>query len=409
MKKVSVVIGKNFGDEGKGLVTDLLCTGKQISLVIKHNGGAQAGHTVENEKGRFVFHQLSSGSFQRAHTLWARTYFPDLYKLGDEVCQFHEMAGCLPDILCDYRTPMVIIDDVLVNMALETMRGKNRHGSCGMGINESYVRTSAGFGITVADALAGSACSLAVKLKEIRKEYVLPRIKDLMITAEYKELLHSDTVLENVAEAIMKNGQYVTITQSVGELVNSYENIVFESGQGLLLDSEYLKFAPHLTTSRTGLANPVGLAKEMKIQLTDVYYVTRSYVTRHGAGPLPCECDKIQLGKIGRDLTNVPNPWQGELRYAPHVSLSDFVEPVHADLKNHLCMNRSADPSVFPGDRPKLHLFITHLNETNGKVCFEDGNVAFSKLREMDFIRGTFDECIGSDMMNCYNNTPRNQ
>ena len=83
---VYAVAGKNYGDEGKGLATDYFVLKRTScpsdSLVIRHNGGAQAGHTVDMSDGRrFVFHQLSSGSFRGASTLWADTFMPDLYKL----------------------------------------------------------------------------------------------------------------------------------------------------------------------------------------------------------------------------------------------------------------------------------------------------------------------------------------
>ena len=85
MNDVYAVIGKNYGDEGKGLTVDHLCTGDEKPLVIRHNGGAQSGHTVETDGKRFVFHQLSSGSFHGADTFWAGTYLPDLYKLQEEI------------------------------------------------------------------------------------------------------------------------------------------------------------------------------------------------------------------------------------------------------------------------------------------------------------------------------------
>ena len=93
MPLTRVVIGKNFGDEGKGLAVDYFSaadSGK--TLVIRHNGGAQSGHTVEllpkaeggsgeECSGRFIFHELSSGSFRKADTFWAKTFFPDRGRL----------------------------------------------------------------------------------------------------------------------------------------------------------------------------------------------------------------------------------------------------------------------------------------------------------------------------------------
>ncbi len=99
---VHIIIGKGFGDEGKGLAADYfagqaLSNGKSC-LVIKHNGGAQAGHTVDRENSRFIFHQLSSGSLQQGAAYWAAPFLPDLYKLPEEVSDFQQAYGFCPPL-----------------------------------------------------------------------------------------------------------------------------------------------------------------------------------------------------------------------------------------------------------------------------------------------------------------------
>ena len=143
--KAHIVIGKNFGDEGKGLATDcfarLAKENNQSALAVRFNGGAQAGHTVDTVSGRFVFHELSSASFRKVDTYWAKDFLPDLYKLEEELESFRELTGFAPKIYAHPFCRIVTIDDVLVNMAAETERGKDRHGSCGMGIYEAVVRS----------------------------------------------------------------------------------------------------------------------------------------------------------------------------------------------------------------------------------------------------------------------------
>ena len=89
------VIGNNYGDEGKGLAVDYL-TLSGHNLVVRHNGGAQAGHTVDKEDRRFVFHELSSGSFNGADTYWASTFLPDLYNIDTSSCTPHIHPHPLP-------------------------------------------------------------------------------------------------------------------------------------------------------------------------------------------------------------------------------------------------------------------------------------------------------------------------
>lgn len=406
------VIGKNFGDEGKGLAVDYLSDVPGKVLVIRHNGGAQSGHTVEYPDKRFIFHELASGSFRRADTFWADTYFPDLYKLGEEMEEFYDVAGFRPVIFADMNAKITIIDDVLLNMAAESVRGSHRHGSCGMGIYEAQCRSEAGFAITIKELLAWTPEQCLGRLKEIRKSYLPGRWKELQedfrkdlqvpalqespscqpdasrlfagMSEEYEELLQSDAVLENAVKEIYRNLQYVKTVSDVASFLQGYDRVIFENGQGLLLDSENTEYSPHVTASRTGLTNPCELLSCWNFTLDEVVYVTRSYVTRHGAGPLPCECEREELGIMEEDQTNIKNEWQGNLRYAKHESAERFVDSVRENLKNvaehHL-------PSIV------CSLMITHLNETgNCVLCSEEDYTieAFCKLPHVREMFGKF-------------------
>ena len=110
-------------------------------IVVRHNGGAQAGHTAEALGKRFIFHEISSGSLRGADTLWAPTFMPDLYKLSEEYDLLAALGIAVPKILSVPDCPLTYIDDILINMSLETRRGKDRHGSCGMGIDEAKRRS----------------------------------------------------------------------------------------------------------------------------------------------------------------------------------------------------------------------------------------------------------------------------
>ena len=386
-QRISVVIGKNFGDEGKGLAVDHLCRGPAWALNIRHNGGAQSGHTVETENGkRFIFHQLGAGSFRHARTFWADTYYPDLYKLKDELDGFIAVSGFAPVISCDRATCTVLPTDVLVNMALETMRGDARHGSCGMGINEADLRIKAGYGITIREFLEDDAITLAGKVRRIRDEYLPKRLEETGLISEdneYTRMLGSDVVVNNMLEVMMRNARFVNVEEDTGKLLDSNENIVFETGQGLLLDGECERFMPHVSASRTGLYNPVKLLKRYGLKPTEAVYVTRSYVTRHGAGPLPCICGMEELGDLQYDETNIPNAWQGTIRYARHEGYKEFTEPVLSDIAQ-------------TGYNGRKILFITHLNETDGMIRMQDADVNAYDFVQSKEIREVFDTVLGS-------------
>ena len=104
------VIGNNYGDEGKGLAVDHL-TLSGHNLVVRHNGGAQAAHTVDREDKRFVFHELSSGSFNGADTYWASTFLPDLYKLEEEINKGSQAQAVVTEMV--YAGTIFVIDGIV--------------------------------------------------------------------------------------------------------------------------------------------------------------------------------------------------------------------------------------------------------------------------------------------------------
>ena len=383
------VIGKNFGDEGKGLATDSLALRGGRTLVARHNGGAQSGHTVESKEGkcgRFVFHELSSGSFRGAGTLWISPFYPDLYKLGEEIATFTELTGTVPDIFAMEDVCVTVPDDILVNMALEVSRGDGRHGSCGMGINECDLRTKAGWGVPLGRIKERSGEVIYRLLRDVRGEYLPRRLGEIgsLLTddaAEYIGLLENDDVLRNAAEVMAANIRRVRVVtrEDLETIFAETDTLIFETGQGLLLDGDNEEYAPHVTASSTGLTNPVRFLKDMGMKLDEAVYVSRTYVTRHGAGRLKNECPREELGNIGHDMTNEPNPWQGSIRYGRHQDEDDFVKAV----KDDICRNGAEDAEVA--------LFLTHLNETDGKVIMKNGSKDAEGFIREPVIKDVFD------------------
>lgn len=385
------VIGKNFGDEGKGYTCNRLASSLKKSLIIKHNGGGQAGHTVEDPEGkwRFIHHQIGAGAEYHVPTLFADSFMPDLFQLGKEVKAFTELFGFQPILYSEKNARITTIDDVLLNMGAEFARGKNRHGSCGMGIEECVQRNAAGYGITVEELATWSKQDLLHRLKQIRKEYTGRRAKILGIYPlnPYYEMLNNETVLENFVEEVKENVKLLTLVDADRKWLEEFQHLIFETGQGLLLDQDYEAYAPHLTSSKTGIHNPAIFLEKRGLSLEEAIYVTRPYITRHGNGPLPCEVDRSELPGVGEDLTNHPNEWQGILRYARHKSLQDFFEPVVRDIAD----TKRSTHLIF-SKLPKPFIFVTQLSETENQLYFEKGNIPFETLQKVGEEQGI--QCI---------------
>ena len=405
------VIGKNFGDEGKGFTCGCLASSLKNSLIIKHNGGGQAGHTVEDPEGkwRFIHHQIGAGAEYHVPTLFADSFMPDLFQLGKEVKEFTKLFGFQPILYSEKNARITTIDDVLLNMGAELARGKNRHGSCGMGIEECVQRNAAGYGITVEELAGWSKQDLVDRLKQIRKEYTGRRAKILGIypSNPYYEMLNNEIVLENFVEEVKENVKLLTLVDADRKWLEKFQHLIFETGQGLLLDQDYEAYAPHLTSSKTGIHNPAIFLEKRGLSLEEAIYVTRPYVTRHGNGPLPCEVNRSELPGVGEDLTNQPNEWQGTLRYAKHESLEAFFAPVIRDrdsikwLEHNECIETKETTETIETtgategteviesigikkllNCPKLSILVTQLSETGNQLYFEEGNIPFETLQK---------------------------
>jgi len=284
-----------------------------------------------------------------------------------------------------------------------------------LGIEECVQRNAAGYGITVEELATWTKQDLVDRLKQIRKEYMERRAKILGIYSSnpYYEMLHDETVLENFVVEVKENVKLLTLVDADRKWLEEFQNLIFETGQGLLLDQDYETYAPHLTSSKTGIHNPTIFLEKRGLSLEEAIYATRPYVTRHGNGPLPCEVDRSELPGVGEDLTNQPNEWQGILRYARHKSLKDFFEPVlrdrdslnDLDRKEQIKTKESPETiettdavettettehivvtmrSTRPGfsKLPKLFIFITQLSETGNQLYFEKGSIPIETLQK---------------------------
>lgn len=116
--------------------------------------------------------------------------------------------------------------------------------------------------------------------------------------------------------------------------LNDYNNIIFEAGQGLLLDQNNTDYFPNLTPSNTGISNPMKIIENVEWNdeiNVEVCYVSRTYMTRHGAGRFDTECRKSEINKNIIDLTNVPNPHQDSIRYGT-LNLHELRERIDFNL-----------------------------------------------------------------------------
>lgn len=343
MKHARAVIGAAFGDEGKGLMTDYLARympGDDV-LVVRYNGGAQAGHTVELPNGtRHVFHTYSSGTFAGAQTFLSRDFivnplvwadeYRDLIGLGKKLGTKFNLS-----LLVDREAPVSTIYDMLLNRAIEKARGDSAHGSCGIGIHETVVRHGCArtrlFAADIFDA--NRVCEIvdAIRL------YAKARCSALGLPEQ--DWIDNTGLRDQFIRDTLYMATVLRLTDS--REIAKWDDVIFEGAQGLLLDAEYRPFFPHVTCSRTGLKNVVRLCGEANIDELYVHYVMRSYMTRHGNGPLPGHDPAMSF----EDNTNAPNEWQGYLRFAP-IDRALIENAITMDLSCNMTQGLVIHPSL---------------------------------------------------------------
>ena len=350
---IKVVIGANFGDEGKGLMTDYFCHQSTLrgekTLVVLHNGGAQRGHTVVTPDGnRHVFHHFGSGTLVGADTYLSEEFVLNPMIFRQEWEELESMKA-IPKVYVNHTCRVTTPFDMILNQIIEESRDNARHGSCGMGIHETMIRDVCNYPIEM--WFDSSDEAKRYYLKEIRN-YLSERLLDFGINKipdNWKEIVNSDLLIENFISELNFMGRNISIR--FDRFIEYYDCVVFENGQGLLLDQNNTAYYPHLTPSNTGIKNSLKIIAEMRCKPDiEVCYVTRTYLTRHGAGRLDGECDKQEINPDMQDLTNVPNPHQGTLRYAKLIEKS-LEERILKDF----------EPARKYG--AKLSLAITHENE----------------------------------------------
>ncbi len=295
--KTLAIIGAQWGDEGKGKITDLL--GQKADLVIRFQGGNNAGHTIIVGEKKIVLHQIPSGILHPscvsviAHgvVFEPEAFLEELEKVKKEI----EVS---PDRLKISLNASVITPYHKLLDALRENKAVKKIGTTGKGIGPAYEDKVSRKGVKVKDLLNKEA--LITKLKNTFEE------KETLFTHLYKSDFPS---IEEVADKLCKYGEelapYITDTFSyTDKALKENKKILFEGAQGVLLDIDYGSY-PYVTSSSTGAAGIYTGAGISSGKIDEKIGIVKAYTTRVGEGPMPTEmtCEKgDRLQQIGNEF-----------------------------------------------------------------------------------------------------------
>lgn len=284
MAKNVVVLGTQWGDEGKGKVVDLLTD--QATYVVRYQGGHNAGHTLVIDGEKTVLHLIPSGILRENVTcVIGNGVVLSPEALLEETAMLEARGVPVKErLVISEACPLILPYHVELDVAREKARGKKAIGTTGRGIGPAYEDKVSRRGLRVGDLFNPE--DFAVKLKEVLEYH------NFMLTNYYKvePVSYEKVLADALAVADILKAMVVDVTDVLDKARLRGDAIMFEGAQGTLLDIDHGTY-PYVTSSNTtvgGVATGAGFGP---LHLDYVLGIVKAYTTRVGSGPFPTELD----------------------------------------------------------------------------------------------------------------------
>lgn len=287
-----IVVGTQWGDEGKGRITDMLA--KSADLVARFSGGNNAGHTVIVGKERFELHLIPSGIlYPEKKNIIGNGLVVNPVALVEEMEMLQNRGISLDNLFISESAHVIMPYHLLLDQLEEERKGVNKIGTTKKGIGPAYTDKVARRGIRMADLLD----------EDILYEKLIWNLEftNLLITRVYgSEPMIAEEIIAAYRPYIKKIKKHITNTALIIEECNQNgKSVFFEGAQGTLLDIDYGTY-PYVTSSNPtagGVCTGSGIGP---VKIDEVIGVAKAYVTRVGEGPFPTELDN-EIGEYLRE------------------------------------------------------------------------------------------------------------
>lgn len=287
-----VIIGAQWGDEGKGRITDLL--GKKVGYVVRFQGGDNAGHTVVLKDKEFKLHLIPSGIFYpNVKCIIGNGVVINPEVLIEEIDNLERQGYSTGNLRISCNAHLVMPYHILLDKAGENRLGKSKIGTTHKGIGPVYSDKAARIGIRAQDILDLKIFRKKLESNLKFKNTVMEKIYGL-------KPLDLEEVFQKYKGFAQKIGKYIEDTSFlINQALDNNEKVLFEGAQGTLLDIDHGTY-PFVTSSSTvagGVFSGTGIGPG---RLDEVLGVVKAYTTRVGSGPFPAE-DKNETGNYLRE------------------------------------------------------------------------------------------------------------
>lgn len=330
--KVDVLLGLQWGDEGKGKVVDVLTP--KYDVVARFQGGPNAGHTLEFENQKYVLRSIPSGIFQggKVNIIGNGVVLaPDLFM--NEAKDLEKSGHPLKErLLISKKAHLILPTHRLLDKANEAAKGKAKVGTTGKGIGPTYTDKISRNGLRVGDILENFKAKYAA-----HKARHIEMLKALNWT-DLSDLEETEKVWMEGIE-YLKEFKFVDSEHEINHLLQDNKSILCEGAQGTMLDVDFGSY-PFVTSSNTvtaGACTGLGIGPN---RIGNVYGIMKAYCTRVGSGPFPTELFD-ETGKMLRDLGHEYGAVTGRERRCGWVDLVQLKYSIMIDGVTELIMMKS--------------------------------------------------------------------
>jgi adenylosuccinate synthase len=350
----TIVMGGQWGDEGKGKLTDSLA--ESAAIVVRANGGANAGHTVQTGQGTFALHLIPSGILNpTCLSIVGAGVVVDPKLILDEINHLESRGVSLDPLRISERAHVVLPYHLFLDSLDEAQRGEGSIGTTLRGIGPAYSDKASRRGLRMVDLID-------VKSLRDRVSQELPRWNRVLDRVYGAETIDGDALFEELRGLGERLRPYVSATEPiVADALANGERIIIECAQGAMLDVDYGTY-PFVTSSSTSAAGACQGAGIPPVSVDRVLGVFKAYSTRVGAGPLPTELLDA-TGQLIRDRGNEYGTTTGRPRRtgwfdavaARHVTRLNGITDIALTLLDvfdvfetiHVCVSYEVDGEVF--------------------------------------------------------------
>lgn len=285
-----ICVGTQWGDEGKGKVTDLLAD--DMHMVVRYQGGNNAGHTVVVDNTTLKLHLIPSGIlYPHITSVIADGVVIDPEVLINEIENLEEQGISTKKLIISANCHLIMPYHRLLDKLKETRLGKYRIGTTGKGIGPAYADKASRIGIRIQDMFDKQI--FTQKLEQALT------VKNAIFTKIYnqKPLNPQDIISEYLNYAVQLKERVYDTSLLINQALSEGKKVFFEGAQGTMLDLDHGTY-PFVTSSNPVAGGACAGAGVGPTRIEKVIGVTKAYVTRVGEGPLPTE----QSNKIGGTL-----------------------------------------------------------------------------------------------------------